>query len=77
MFPSGGIYTDTSCNTPGSTSSTNRAVVFVGWGTENGIDYWIVRNSMGPSWGENGYFRIQRGINLCNIEYWTGYVQIQ
>ena len=77
MFPSGGIYTDTSCNTPGSTSSTNRAVVFVGWGTENGIDYWIVRNSMGPSWGENGYFRIQRGINLCNIEYWAGYVQIQ
>ena len=77
MFPSGGIYTDTSCNTPGDNSITNRAVVFVGWGTENETDYWIVRNSMGPSWGEKGYFRIQRGINLCNIERWAGYVTIQ
>ena len=75
MFPSGGIYTDTSCNLD-DVSHTNHAVVFVGWGTENGIDYWIVRNSWGAFWGEKGYFRIQRGINLCQIEYWAAYVNL-
>lgn len=42
----------------------NHAVVIVGYGTQimEGIpvDYWLVRNSWGPTWGENGYFRIQR-----------------
>lgn len=30
--------------------------------------YWLVANSWNPSWGENGYFRMARGGNLCNIE---------
>ena len=75
-FLSSGIYTDTSCNTPGSNSTINHAAVLVGYGTENGLDYWIVRNSWGYWWGDNGYYRIQRGINLCNIEYWTAYVNV-
>jgi C1A family cysteine protease len=45
----------------------NHAVSLVGFGTENGTDYWILRNSWGATWGENGYFRLRRGVNRCAI----------
>mmetsp|Transcript_186 Transcript_186/g.715 ORF Transcript_186/g.715 Transcript_186/m.715 type:complete len:365 (-) Transcript_186:381-1475(-) len=44
------------------------AVKFVGWGVEDGTKYWKVANSWNPYWGENGYFRIVRGVNECGIE---------
>lgn len=44
------------------------AIKLVGWGTENGVDYWTCVNSWNPSWGEGGSFRIVRGTNECGIE---------
>ncbi|KIH54085.1 papain family cysteine protease [Ancylostoma duodenale] len=45
------------------------AVKIVGWGRENGTDFWLIANSWNTDWGENGgYFRIARGNNECDIE---------
>lgn len=43
-------------------------VVVTGWGEDQGKPYWLVRNSWGTWWGENGWFRIIMGINNLGIE---------
>jgi cathepsin X len=50
---------------------TTHVVAITGWGTENGVDCWYGRNSFGSVWGEDGWFKLQRGANALNIEKHT------
>ena len=64
---SSGILDKTSSQCP--TSGMNHAVTMVGYGHDDSQDkdYWIVKNSWGKNWGEDGYFRIRRGTGCCGI----------
>lgn len=65
MTYTGGILDDDDCV---SFPYSDHAVAVVGYGSENGIDFWIVRNSWGSSWGEDGYVRMIRNKdNKCLI----------
>merc|ERR1712048_1447541 len=59
----GGIYHHVSGSAAGG-----HAVKVVGWGVEDGVNYWKIANSWNPYWAEKGSFRIRRGTNEGGIE---------
>eukprot|EP01107_Rhizomastix_libera_P017571 TRINITY_DN852_c0_g2_i1.p1 TRINITY_DN852_c0_g2~~TRINITY_DN852_c0_g2_i1.p1 ORF type:complete len:367 (+),score=64.92 TRINITY_DN852_c0_g2_i1:36-1103(+) len=59
-----GVFDDAGC----PTNTINHAITVVGYGTENGKDFWIIKNSWGDDWGEDGFIRIARGKNMCGIK---------
>ncbi|KAL7026305.1 hypothetical protein ACKWTF_013843 [Chironomus riparius] len=70
-----GIFYDSTCSS--NCSSVNHAVIIVGYGTDQATntDYWIVRNSWGTTWGQDGYAYMSRNKgNNCNIACYAMYV---
>lgn len=66
-----GVYSVKNCGK--TTKDVNHAVLLTGYGTENGMKYWSVKNSWGASWGIKGYFKIERGVNMCAIAQCNSY----
>lgn len=60
----GGIFKDTTGD-----KRPRHATSILGWGkSKSGQKYWLVRNSWGTYWGENGFFKVARGIDNLGIE---------
>ena len=58
-----GVYTSDHCGK--TTKDVNHAVLATGYGTENGVKFWNMKNSWGTGWGNQGYFKMQRDVNMC------------
>lgn len=63
MNYTGGIFNDTTGDV-----DLDHDISVTGWGVEDDVKYWIVRNSWGSYWGEVGNFRIVRGSDNLGIE---------
>ncbi|KAG1335253.1 low-temperature-induced cysteine proteinase [Cocos nucifera] len=70
----GGIYEGDCSSNP---NDIDHAVLIVGYGSQDNVDYWIVKNSWGASWGMQGYIYIKRNTELpygvCAINAMASY----
>ena len=76
QFYSSGVLDSTSCGT-----TLDHGVLVVGYGVENQQKYWIVKNSWGSGWGEDGYIRLGRSESttsqgICGVAMQPSYIVV-
>ena len=69
-YESGVFHSDKCLSTA---AAPNHNVLLIGWGHEDGMDYWLLKNSWGADWGDHGFFKLQRNVNMCGIGMCNGY----
>ena len=68
---SSGIFDDEECGI-----ELTHTVLITGYGSESGVNSWILKNSWGTSWGEKGYMRLKinaSGYGVCGLTYYNLY----
>lgn len=55
-----------------TSTTVNHAMVLVGYEE----DYWILKNWWGQRWGERGYMKVKRGVNMCGISNYAAYAVV-
>lgn len=66
QFYFGGVYKQSGCAT--DVEELNHGVTVIGYGVEDGQDYWLIKNSWGSGWGSSGLMKMARNNgNMCGI----------
>lgn len=74
-FYKSGILDDVDCT--GGFDELNHSVLLVGYGTEDGKDYWLIKNSWSTHWGDNGYIKVLRKVSQdCGITAMPTFVEL-
>jgi cathepsin L len=70
QFYSTGVYSDASC----SSTQLDHGVLAIGWGVDSSTPYWLVKNSWGTTWGQEGYIWMKRNANnMCGVATMASY----
>jgi len=67
FYEEGSIWPPAAHPCSGAAAEIDHCVQLVGYDRSSATPYWKVRNSWGDVWGEDGYMRLQYGVNACGI----------
>lgn len=71
---SSGVYSSDNCKN--GSADVNHAVLAVGYGVENDVPYWLIKNSWGTTFGMEGFFKMKRGVNMCGVAQCNAFPQM-